>query len=69
MRVKRKSSVWVAGSVLADELGCCQETVDRLRRTGVLLPKTHWRTINPNAVRPTYRYHRHRCESFLNEVV
>ena len=65
---KRKSSVWVAGSILAAEFGFSIDHLDRLRKNGVLKPKTHWKVINPNAIRPTYRYHRNRCESVFDDA-
>lgn len=59
-----QKSNWVTTSVAARELGCTakflREQRDKLFKLG-----RHYRSLNPHAWRPTYRWHLKRCQQLM----
>lgn len=67
-KTKRKShlsSDWLTTSELCNLWGCSRDHLQTLRKQRILKPKLHYKNISPYAARPTYRYHRGRCEKAL----
>ncbi|NET39611.1 MAG: DNA-binding protein [Cyanothece sp. SIO1E1] len=61
---KQRSPVWVSTSKAAAELGCSTDFLldnrEKLFQRG-----KHWRNLNPQAWRPTYRWHLKHCEQLM----
>ncbi|NEP15358.1 MAG: DNA-binding protein [Leptolyngbya sp. SIO4C1] len=62
-----QQSEWVGTPQLAKALGVSQKFL-RNNREKFFIAGTHYRNINPTAWRPTYRWHRQRCEARLDEL-
>jgi hypothetical protein len=58
---KPKPKPWVSTTALAAELGCHPDTLHRMRVSGQLKRGVHWRIVNPEAQRLTYRWHVKSC--------
>ena len=52
----KKTRVWLSTTEAAAELGCSAKYL-RENRDNVFKRGTHYRVLNPNAWRPTYRWH------------
>jgi hypothetical protein len=62
---KPKPKPWVSTTALAAELGCCTDTLHRMRVRGQLKRGVHWRIVNPDSQRLTYRWHTASCKKVL----
>jgi hypothetical protein len=60
-----KPKPWVSTTALAAELGCCPDTLHRMRVSGQLKRGVHWRIINPEAQRLTYQWHAASCKRVM----
>lgn len=60
----KKRSPWVSTTQAAAELGCSITFLYR-QRGELFKPKTHYKTLNPRAWRPTYRWHLPRCQKLM----
>lgn len=65
----RRDSPWVTTKQLAQHLNCSVWYLRDARKAGVFLQGKHWKTLNPNAYCPTYRWHLKRCLSWLDKGV
>lgn len=63
-KAKKNSGPWVSTTQAATELGCSNKFLlsqrDRLFKSG-----THYRVLNPEAWRPTYRWHLKRLQELM----
>ena len=57
----RKRKAWVSTAVLADELGCEQKFIRESLKDSLFKAGVHYRNLNPQAWRPTYRWHLKKC--------
>ena len=58
---QRKLKAWVSTAVLADELGCEQKFIRESLKGSLFKAGVHYRNLNPQAWRPTYRWHLKKC--------
>lgn len=61
MARKTRRSPWVSGAEMKSELNCDARHLKTLRENGTWQQGSHWRAINPKAVRLTYQYHKENC--------
>lgn len=54
---RRLSGEWKTTADAAAALACSTEHLLRQVRNQRLKPRRHWRNLNPDAARPTYRWH------------
>ena len=57
----RKWKAWVSTAVLAEELGCEQKFIRESLKDSLFKAGIHYRNLNPQAWRPTYRWHLKKC--------
>jgi hypothetical protein len=63
---KKLSKDWVSTSELAAILDCSIDLIYKLRDEQLFKKNEHWRVLNPTAARPTYRWHRNKCQNTLD---
>ncbi|MBD1876229.1 DNA-binding protein [Nodosilinea sp. FACHB-131] len=60
----KKPRVWLSTAEAAAELGCGPKYL-RENRDTIFKKGTHYRVLNPNAWRPTYRWHLKKIQKLM----
>ena len=60
----KKPRVWLPTTEAAAELGCSPKYL-RENRDTIFKKGTHYRVLNPNAWRPTYRWHLKKIQKLM----
>ncbi len=61
---KAENQSWISTTAAAELLGVGR-TFLLNHRFDLFKKNYHWRSINPHAVRPSYRWHLKRCEQLM----